>query len=133
MLESVLFTRIGFIYFFFIFLFRSMNENDEIVVIRSRISLSFSRVILRPDLCLKSVAAMICLTQDIKSMLLLILQFCKIFMRVDPRHYVRWIIVFSRRICRSKTRSDLRSGKRYDKNVIIFRPRRGIISLYLLN
>jgi hypothetical protein len=133
MLESVSFIRIGFAYFFFILFLRSMDENDEVVAIRSRISLSFSRVILGSGLCLGSVAVMICLTQDAKFMLLLVFQLCKSFMRVNPRHCARWIIVSSFLICRPKTRSGLRSGKRYNKNVIVFGSRRGMMSLYSLN
>jgi hypothetical protein len=54
-------------------------------------------------------------------------------MRVNPRHCARWIIVSSRLTYRPKTRSGLCSGKRHDKNAIASGPRRGMISLCLLN
>jgi hypothetical protein len=110
-----------------------MDEKDEIVAIRSKISSNSSKIILGLDLYSESVAAMIYLTQNAKSILLLILQLCKFFMRVEPRYYICWIIVFSRFIYRPKIRSGLRSGKRYNKNTTAFKPRRGIILLYLLN
>jgi hypothetical protein len=72
MLENALFIRINFTYFFFILFLRSIDKNDEITAIRSKISLSFSRITLKPGLCLKSVIAIIYLTQDIKSMLSLV-------------------------------------------------------------
>ena len=133
MLESVLFTRIGFAYFSFILLLRSMDENDEIAVIRSRVSSSSSRFTLGLGLCSGSITTMTCLTQDAKFMLSLVLQLCKSFMRVNLRHYARWIIVSSRLTCRPKTRSSLRFGKRHDKNATASGPRRGMMSLYLLN
>ncbi len=110
-----------------------MEENDEITIIRSRISSSSSRVTLIPGLGSGSVAVMTCSTQDIKSIPSLVLQRCKSFMRVDPRHYACWIIVSSRLTYRPKTRSGLRSGKRHDKNATASGPRRGMMSLYLLN
>jgi hypothetical protein len=131
MLESASFTRISSAYFSFILLLRSIDKNDEIAAIRSRISSSSSRI--RLGLCSGSVTAMTCLTQDAKSMPLLVLQLCKSFMRVNPRYCARWIIVFSLLTCRPKTRFSLRFGKRHGKNVTAFGPRRGIMSLYLLN
>jgi hypothetical protein len=66
-----------------------MDENDEIIIIRLRISLIFSKIILRPDLELEFIAIITRLTQNIKFILLLIFQLCKFFIRVNPKYYIR--------------------------------------------
>ena len=124
---------ISSVYFFPTLLLKSMDENDEIAATRSRILLISSRVTLGPGLGSGSVVAITRSTQDAKSMSSLVLQLRKSFIRVNPRYCARWIIAFSRSICRLKTLSGLRSGKRHDKNVTASGPRRGIISSCLLN
>jgi hypothetical protein len=79
------------------------------------------------------VAAITRSIQDAKSIPSLILQLCKFFIRVDPRYYIRCIIASKCLTCRLKTLSNLRFGKKYDKNATASEPRRGINSLYLLN
>jgi hypothetical protein len=105
--ESALFIRINFIYFFFIFFRRSMDENGEIIIIRSRISFSSSRIILELDLDSGFIAVIIRSAQNAKFILLLIFQFCKFFIRVNPRYYARYIIGSSRLTYRLKIRSNL--------------------------
>src|SRR5579871_5385939 len=79
-----------------------------------------------------SVTAITRSTHDAKSKPL-VFQFCKSFIRDDPRHCARCIIFSSCLTCKPKTRSGLRSGKRHDKNATASGPRRGIIWLCLLN
>jgi hypothetical protein len=110
-----------------------MDKNDKTVAIRSRISSNFLKIIIRLDLILRSVAIITRSTQNTKSILSLIRQFCKFFIRLAPKYYIYYIIVLNRRIYKSKTRSNLRSKKKYNKNTIISESRRETISLYLLN
>src|SRR5436853_4897068 len=96
-------------------------------------SSSSSRVTFGSHLGSQSVIAITRSTHDAKSKPSLVFQFCKTFIRDDPRHCARCIIFSSCLTCKPKTRSGLRLGKRYDKNATASRPRHGIIWLCLLN
>jgi hypothetical protein len=83
---SALSIRINSGYFSLILLRKSMDENCEITVIRSRNLSNSLKIVVRPGLGPESIAAIIYLTQDAKSTPLFILQLRNSVIRVISKY-----------------------------------------------
>ena len=120
-------------YFALIFCFSLMDKISDMAITQSKVSLSSLKVTLKLCLISTSIIDIMCLTQNTKSALSLVLQFYNCFkcVTLNPQAYL--IINLKHFSCKLKTWSTLYSKNRYNKKVIAPSPSYRIIQSCLLN